>query len=80
MVKVYIYHKSVVFVSDGDDYIKSIINQDLLFNGMADDIINSNDGNDYLNLEKIGGSVILTLDKDGIGEKHNAQKFIDFGY
>lgn len=35
---------------------------------------------DYLNLEKIGGSVILTLDKDGIGEKHNAQKFIDFGY
>lgn len=45
---------------------------------MADDIINSNDGNDYLNLEKIGGSVILTLDKDGIGEKHNAQKFIDF--
>ncbi len=47
---------------------------------MADDIINSNNGNDYLNLEKIGGSVILTLDKDGIGEKHNAQKFIDFGY
>ena len=47
---------------------------------MADDIINSNDGNDYLNLENIGGSVILTLDKDGIGEKHNAQKFIDFGY
>ncbi len=60
--------------------IKGAINQDLLFNGMADDIINSNDGNDYLNLEKIGGSVILTLDKDGIGEKHNAQKFIDFGY
>ena len=47
---------------------------------MADDIINSNDGNDYLNLEKIGGSVILTLDKDGIGEKQNAQKFIDVGY